>query len=69
MKNIKLFYKRLLLALLTICTASCLPDTQLAPEKVEGSVIRFQITNVEGAMVTMLGQNINVSLPIGATYR
>ncbi|MEJ5963494.1 hypothetical protein [Pedobacter immunditicola] len=67
MKKIKLFYKRLLLVLLTISTASCLPDTQLGPEKVEGSVIRFQITNVEGAIVSMLGHQINVSLPIGAT--
>ncbi len=67
MKKITLFYRRLLLALLTVSMASCLPDTQLGPEKVEGSIIRFQITNVEGAIVSMLGQNINVSLPIGAS--
>ncbi len=67
MKNIKLFCTRLFLAVMTTSMMACLPDTELGPEKVEGSIIRFKVTNVEGAVVAMLGRNINVSLPIGSS--
>ncbi len=67
MKSIKLFCTRLFLAVMTVSMMACLPDTELGPEKVEGSIIRFKITNIEGAVVAMLGRNINVSLPIGSS--
>lgn len=66
MKTIELFCKRLVIVFLAVFVTSCLPDTLLEPEPVEGSIVRFRITNVDGATASMVGQNINVSIPTGA---
>lgn len=66
MKNIRKCYKAILLFFSSLIMISCLPDTELGPDPVAGSIVRFQISNVENSVVAMLGKKINVSLPIGS---
>lgn len=66
MKKIKIYLGALILTLLCLANSSCLPDTELAPEPVEGSIVRFRVTNVEEAIVSMSGKNINIILPVGS---
>jgi len=67
MKLSRILYTCLLMGVLPLFFSSCLPDTELAPEPVEGSIIRFRIANSPDATVTMSGNNIAITLPIGST--
>lgn len=47
--------------------SSCLPDVELGPDPVRGSIIRFKLANFENAEVKMNDRNIVVTLPIGSS--
>lgn len=53
--------------MLTLSFVGCLPDTELGPDPMEGSIIRFRITNNPEAIVAMQGKQIAITLPIGAS--
>lgn len=67
MKNIKKYINVLFIAFCAFFASSCLPDTELAPEPVEGSIVRFRVLNVDNAVVAMSGKNINIILPVGSS--
>src|SRR5690606_31860182 len=67
MKLSKILYAGVLFGVFSILFSSCLPDTELAPDPVEGSIIRFRITNSPDATVAMSGNNIAITLPIGSS--
>jgi hypothetical protein len=55
------------LAVFYVLLSSCLPDTELAPDPVEGTIVRFKIVNMPDAIVAISGKNILVTLPIGSS--
>lgn len=59
-------YSYFLFLFISFLTVSCLPDTLLPPLPVEGSIVRMKVTNIDGAVVNINSNNINISLPIGA---
>ena len=66
MKATKKIFMSFILALFSMLVISCLPNTELGPEPVEGSIIRFRIINSTDAIVAMSGNNIGITLPIGS---
>lgn len=67
MKATKLLFMSVMLAVFSMLGTSCLPDTEYGPDPVEGSIIRFRISNSPEAVVAMSGKNIAITLPIGST--
>ena len=61
--------KTLMCFAITCCMffTSCLPDVELGPEPVRGSIIRFKLVNFENAEIKMNDRDIVVTLPLGSS--